>query len=168
MNNLYKTIELLCFVRGISIGAMCKSAGISQGAITDLKMGRKQTIQIETAAKIANALDVDTNMLMENKIQKSNEEWEDDCWEDWNNAKSDNERIAILKSFGVNAELIPEYKRLFLNKKQPAAKSDEQDILDEVDIAFYGEYKELSDDEKDVVRDMVRVMRERRAKKQGR
>ncbi|MDY4783923.1 helix-turn-helix transcriptional regulator [Pygmaiobacter massiliensis] len=53
-------------------------------------------------------------------------------------------------------------------KERPAAKSDEPDILDEVDIAFYGEYKELSDDEKDVVRDMVRVMRERRAKKQGR
>ena len=53
-------------------------------------------------------------------------------------------------------------------KEKPAAKSDEQDILDEVDIALYGEYKELSDDEKDVVRDMVRVMRERRAKKQGR
>lgn len=53
-------------------------------------------------------------------------------------------------------------------KEKPAAKNDELDILDEVDIAFYGEYKELSDDEKDVVRDMVRVMRERRAKKQGR
>lgn len=40
------------------------------------------------------------------------------------------------------------------------------DVLDEVDIAFYGEYRELSDDDKDTIRDMVRVMRERRAKKQ--
>lgn len=40
------------------------------------------------------------------------------------------------------------------------------DILDEIDIAFYGEFKELDDDQKDTVRDMVRVMRERRAKKQ--
>lgn len=40
------------------------------------------------------------------------------------------------------------------------------DILDEVDIAFYGEYKQLSEDDKDTIRDMVRVMRERRAKKQ--
>lgn len=40
------------------------------------------------------------------------------------------------------------------------------DILDEVDIAFYGEYRELSEDDKDTIRDMVRVMRERRAKKQ--
>lgn len=40
------------------------------------------------------------------------------------------------------------------------------DVLDEVDIAFYGEYRELSEDDKDTIRDMVRVMRERRAKKQ--
>lgn len=32
-------------------------------------------------------------------------------------------------------------------------------------IAFYGEYKELSEDDKAVLRDMVRVMRDRRAKK---
>ena len=40
------------------------------------------------------------------------------------------------------------------------------DVLDEVDVAFYGEYKQLSEDDKDTIRDMVRVMRERRAKKQ--
>ena len=41
-----------------------------------------------------------------------------------------------------------------------------RDILDQIDIAFYGEYKELSDDDKETVRDMVRIMRERRAKRQ--
>lgn len=41
-----------------------------------------------------------------------------------------------------------------------------RDVLDEVDIAFYGDYKELTEDDKETVRDMVRVMRERRAKKQ--
>lgn len=40
------------------------------------------------------------------------------------------------------------------------------DVLDEVDIAFYGEYKQLTEDDKDTIRDMVRIMRERRAKKQ--
>lgn len=40
------------------------------------------------------------------------------------------------------------------------------DILDQVDIAFYGEYKELNDEEKETVRDMVRLMRQRRAQKQ--
>lgn len=43
---------------------------------------------------------------------------------------------------------------------------DAADLLDQVDVAFYGEYKELNDEEKETVRDMVRLMRERRAAKQ--
>ena len=34
--------------------------------------------------------------------------------------------------------------------------------LDDVDIAFYGGYKELSESDKEILRDMVRVMLERR------
>ena len=39
------------------------------------------------------------------------------------------------------------------------------DILDQVDVAFYGEFKELNEEEKETVRDMVRLMRERRTGK---
>ncbi len=42
----------------------------------------------------------------------------------------------------------------------------QKDVLDEVDIAFYGDFKELDEEQKETVRDMVRVMRERRSKKQ--
>ena len=38
--------------------------------------------------------------------------------------------------------------------------------LNQVDVAFYGEYKELSDEDKETVRDMVRIMRQRRAGRQ--
>ena len=38
--------------------------------------------------------------------------------------------------------------------------------LDQIDVAFYGEFKELTDEDKETVRDMVRIMRERRAGKQ--
>ena len=44
--------------------------------------------------------------------------------------------------------------------------SGERDILDEIDIAFYGDYRELTEDDKATIRDMARVMLERRAKKQ--
>ena len=43
---------------------------------------------------------------------------------------------------------------------------DKQDILEQVDIAFYGDFKELDEEQKEAVRDMVRLMRERRAAKQ--
>ncbi len=38
------------------------------------------------------------------------------------------------------------------------------DILDEVDMAFYGEFKELTEEQKETVRDMVRLMRQRQKK----
>ena len=41
-----------------------------------------------------------------------------------------------------------------------------RDILDEVDVAFYGDFKELDDEEKNAVRDMVRIMRQRRQAKE--
>lgn len=42
---------------------------------------------------------------------------------------------------------------------------DERDVVDEVDLAFYGEYKELDDEQKATIRDMVAVMRSRREKR---
>ena len=41
-----------------------------------------------------------------------------------------------------------------------------QDILEEVDVAFYGEFKELDEEQKEAVRDMVRLMRQRRTARQ--
>lgn len=39
------------------------------------------------------------------------------------------------------------------------------DILDEIDIGFYGDYKGLTEEDKETLRDMARLMRERRTKK---
>lgn len=48
-------------------------------------------------------------------------------------------------------------------EKAPTEKVS-ADILDEVDIGFYNGYKELDEADKEVLRDMVRIMRERRQK----
>ena len=40
---------------------------------------------------------------------------------------------------------------------------DQGDILEQVDVAFYGEFKELNEEEKQAVRDMVRLMRARKS-----
>lgn len=50
------------------------------------------------------------------------------------------------------------------NKKAPT-KAGERDILDEVDIGFYQGFKELTEEQKDTIRDMVNLMRSRRANK---
>lgn len=64
----------------------------------------------------------------------------------------------LTEYFGISvAELMGE------TEKAPTV-SGERDVLNDVDMAFYGEYKELTEDDKETVRDMVRLMRERRKK----
>ena len=106
MDNLYDNIEVLCSQRGIRPGKFCNDLGISRGLITDLKMGRKKSVNAETAQKIAAYFGISVGQLL--------------------------------------------------------GQETSNDILDQVDVAFYGDFKELNEEEKNAVRDMVRLMRERR------
>ena len=75
---------------------------------------------------------------------------------------------------GVNAETAQKIASFFgvsvgclLGIEDRATASSENTVnLDRIDVAFYGEFKELSEEDKETVRDMVRIMRERRAGKQ--
>ncbi len=116
MSNLYMRIQSLCEKKGIRPGRICDELGLSRSLMTDLKMGRKKTVNAETAQKIAAFLDVSVGYL--------------------------------------------------LGQEEAAGNTLAADVLDEVDVAFYGEFKELNEEEKETVRDMVRLMRERRAAKQ--
>ena len=107
MDNLYESIEALCTQRGIRPGRLCNELGLSRGLITDLKMGRKKSVNAETAQKIAAYFGISVGQLL--------------------------------------------------------GQEDGSDILQQADVAFYGDYKELNEEEKKAVRDMVRLMRERRA-----
>ena len=109
MGNLFTRIQSLCEEKGIRPGRLCDELGLSRGLMTDLKMGRKKTVNAETAQKIAGFFGVSVGYLL-----------------------------------GQTGS----------------------DVLDEVDVAFYGDFKELNDEEKETVRDMVRLMRERRTAKQ--
>jgi len=60
--------------------------------------------------------------------------------------------------FGVSVDYLLDNE----TKKAPTV-SDERIDMSEVDVAFYGDYRELSDDDQKTIRDMVRLMRERRA-----
>ena len=109
MDNLYDRINALCEQQGIRPGRLCDELGLSRGLMTDLKMGRKKSVNAQTAQKIAN-------------------------------------------HFGVSVGYL-------LGEAEP-------DVLDQVDVAIYGDYKELNDEEKETVRDMVRLMRQRRTQRQ--
>ena len=74
---------------------------------------------------------------------------------------------------GVNAETAQKIASFFgvsvgylLGIEGSDAVNENTVNLEQVDVAFYGDFKELSEEEKETVRDMVRIMRERRAGKQ--
>jgi transcriptional regulator with XRE-family HTH domain len=114
MENLFTRIEDLCQEKNMRPGRLCDELGLSRSLMTDLKMGRKKTVNAETAQKIAEFFGVSVGFLL----------------------------------------------------GQTEERGQQSDILDKVDVAFYGEFKELNDEDKETVRDMVRLMRERRAAKQ--
>lgn len=69
----------------------------------------------------------------------------------------------ITEYFGITiAELMGETEKA---PTENGERSGSNDILDEVDVAFYGDYRQLDEDDKATLRDMARIMRERRAKK---
>ncbi len=59
--------------------------------------------------------------------------------------------IKIAEYFGVTSDYL-------LGMESTA----EMDLLDQVDVAWYGDYQELTDDQKQTIRDMVGLMRQRR------
>ena len=65
----------------------------------------------------------------------------------------------IASYFGVSVGYL-------LGQEEYGDPAGKPDILDQVDVAFYGDFKELDEEQKEAVRDMVRLMRERRAAKQ--
>lgn len=64
MNALYIQIHNLCTQHNITGGKLCAEIGISKGILTDLKAGRKKTINAETAYKIAKYFGVSVGYLL--------------------------------------------------------------------------------------------------------
>lgn len=136
MGTMYGIIEQLCSERGIKPGKLCSELGISRGILSDLKAGRTKKLSSENITKISSYFGISADYLLGHVSEPY--------------FYLDNDRILREINSYSNEDSIP----------------SKPDVLDEVDVAFYGEYKQLSEDDKDTIRDMVRVMRERRAKKQ--
>ena len=69
MSVLYNRIEELCKEHNESITTMCKESGASRASLSDLKVGRKQSLSAETLSKIAVHFGVSVDYLLgkENK-----------------------------------------------------------------------------------------------------
>lgn len=191
MGTMYGIIEQLCSERGIKPGKLCADLEISRGILSDLKAGRTKKLSAENIAKISAYFGVTTDYLVYGtqtnsvtayangicaytgstmqEIEGKLAEREPGSFRivyrgagvvvtvDTDSAPSDDQINAVIAVYDPN----------YAQKEKAPANSDERkDVLDEVDVAFYGDFKELSEDDKATVRDMVRIMRERRAKRQ--
>ncbi len=70
MSELYNRIYSLCQGRRITITDLCRLSGASRGSLTDLKMGRINTLKAETMKKIADYFEVSVDYLMTGEQQK--------------------------------------------------------------------------------------------------
>lgn len=71
MSNLYNRIEELCQENNESITTMCKKSGASRASLSDLKVGRKQSLSAETLSKIAAHFDVSVDYLLGKENKKA-------------------------------------------------------------------------------------------------
>lgn len=147
MATMYEVIERLCVERNIKPGKLCSELGISRGILSDLKAGRTKKLSAQNLAKVSAFLGVSTDYIL---------------------AESGFHFVELFQGAGGTPvqSSVQEISENVLEGMRRHCPQCEPDILDEIDIAFYGEYKELTEDDKETVRDMVRVMRERRAKRQ--
>lgn len=143
MSELYKRIEELCNENHVNITTMCKDSGASRASLTDLKKGRKQNLSTETLNKIAKYFSVSVDYLIGNVSEPF--------------FQLDNK--AIL-------EEINSYEEPKKAPTEDGERSENGDILDEVDVAFYGDYKQLTEENKETLRAMARLFRERQGKQE--
>lgn len=69
MSKLYNNIEDLCRAKKITITEMCRQAGVSRASLTDLKMGRKQSLAADTLSKIAGLFSITVDYLLGNTTE---------------------------------------------------------------------------------------------------
>ena len=188
MDNLYEFIETLAKEKGFkNITEFCRVSEIPRATMSELKAGRTKRLSAETLAKIASNLNVSVDYLLNgfyrcevssfaNGITVFQGSSQHELESKLNELVAGTYQIAfqapgvivtVEKNSNATADQIDAIVSAYAKtEKAPAVSGERNDVLDEVDIAWYGDYKELDEDQKATVRDMIRVMRERRAKKQ--
>ena len=77
-------------------------------------------------------------------------------WKNSGKAPKQDLLLKIAEYFQVSVDYLLE------KETAPAETGRHRVDLSDIDFAFYGQFKELSDDDKETLMDMVRVMRQRR------
>lgn len=71
MNEMYNRIDALCRKRDINMTQMCREAGVTRGAMTDLKMNRTSELSTKTLSKISTYFNVTMDLLLGSEQEKA-------------------------------------------------------------------------------------------------
>lgn len=71
MSELYKRIEALCQKEEITITEMCRRAGVQRANLTELKMGRQQTLGMTALERISKYFKVSVGSLIHSEAEKA-------------------------------------------------------------------------------------------------
>lgn len=111
MCNLYERIENLCKKRGVSVTQLCRATGIPRSNLSELKMGRQQTINAASIAKIADYFGVSVDYLLGAEEKENSSE-----------AEASELSDEALMAARIIDRLPPEGRRLILAQMQAAER----------------------------------------------
>lgn len=187
--SFYERFVQLCKLKGVAPSRAATDCGINRSNVTNWK-NNGFTPRSDALQKIADYLGVSTDYLLYGGFRSTFTSYANGITAYSGNSTQEIEEMLAERKPGTfrivfrgvgtivtvdndsNAtddqinSVIAIYDHDHEHHKKAPTVSGERDILDDVDLAFYGEYKELSEDDKETVRDMVRLMRERRKNKE--
>ena len=106
MNMLYERISMLCAQKGIRPGKMCTDLGISRGNISDLKMGRIESLSADKLSKISAYFNVSVDYLL------TGEETKKALTQEGERQVSDDEiKIALWGTKEINDDVLDRVKQ---------------------------------------------------------
>lgn len=177
MLTLYKRIERLCEERGINITQLSKGSGANRATLSDLKMGRKQSLSSKTLGLIANYFGVTVDYILGNSPDSN---IDDAVYEikrltiEYDNATDEDERQHIAEMIDIAREQYNDFVTISnLNysqsgdKKTPTPKSERDITIDDFSIAMNEAVKDLTAEDKQLLLSMARQLDKARKQKNG-
>lgn len=155
-NIFFERFAELCKGIGETPNSIAREIGASSGSVTAWKNGTEP--RYSTVSRIADRLNTSVDYLLGRTNDPINYD--------------DSDLIASIPLIYMHAcedDVRRAYAMMLAadndaQKEKAPTGSGERDILDEVDLAFYGNYKELSEANKETLRAMARVLLEQENK----
>lgn len=179
MSELYNRIENLCSQKNITVTAMCRESGASRASLSDLKVGRKQSLSADTLSKISSffgvSIDyllgapqdgVDISRALNVIMEEYGLSYEEACkieqtfTPEWCSEKNVRGVYNCFRVYFAERGIFP--------KEKAPTQEDEREIgFDDFTYAFYEESKDLPDEKKKMLLEMARFMKADIEKEKG-